>query len=359
MKIIVNKKECNLVTYSNQSLGTYGKITKHAFIVIHGNNRNAHDYLQYLCTAAGTTSKSNMLIIAPQFPTIDDIRTQSSHVNPLYWSSHGWKIGNKSMGECRISSFAVLEQVITQIIRTTPYLESICIIGHSAGGQFVNRFAAGNSIEDLYPSIQFRYAIANPSSYLYFSPERAVQSIKGKFQIPLTSPAYDEYKYGIASIPNTKYMSDVGKEELARRYSQRKVNYFLGSNDIFKDSELDINPPAMLQGNNRFERGNIYFDYLIHFFGHQIQENHRKIILPGVGHSPIQVFNSEAFLNYLSNHAIKPSYGISPPTRELLTSCCHSSGLETQPQKLVTRQYRRPEKKEERNPIISMIRRLV
>ena len=51
------------------------------------------------------------------------------------------------------------------------------LLGHSAGGQFTNRYAAGGAAEAMLaptrPDLAFRYVVANPSSYLYFSAERA------------------------------------------------------------------------------------------------------------------------------------------------------------------------------------------
>lgn len=319
MKIVVNGQICNIVTYSSSTGET---APQNAIIVIHGMKRNAHDYFNSMHNAAQIANSSNTLIIAPQFSTSEDLITQPTVDNPLYWSSEGWKIGNKSLGENRISSFSAVEQIISQVVCANPYLETITIIGHSAGGQFVNRFAAGNSVEDSFPNIHFRYGVANPSSYLYFSPERAVPGISNLFQIPVTPCAsYDEYKYGLSSIPNTGYMSQLGKHELTKRFQRREVSYFLGSDDTQKDEGLDTSAPAMLQGKNRFERGIIYLNHLVKCFGREILNRHSLSILPNVGHNYQHVFSASACLNYLFNPRPKPAnLSSSAVTRPVLMS---------------------------------------
>ena len=47
-----------------------------------------------------------------------------------------------------------------------PNLKTVVVVGHSAGGQFVNRYAAGGA-GCPNPLVEVRYVIMNPSSYLY------------------------------------------------------------------------------------------------------------------------------------------------------------------------------------------------
>jgi len=46
-------------------------------------------------------------------------------------------------------------------------LRSIVLAGHSGEGQFMQRYAAVNQMEQKL-GVSIRYVVANPSSYLYF-----------------------------------------------------------------------------------------------------------------------------------------------------------------------------------------------
>ena len=67
------------------------------------------------------------------------------------------------------------------------------IAGHSAGGQFANRFAAAHPAQP-----ETRYIVANPSSYLYLDAQRREDLWLDKFSIPKSDVCfnYNHYKYG-------------------------------------------------------------------------------------------------------------------------------------------------------------------
>ncbi len=215
-----------------------------AVFVIHGTNRNADDYLSYLADL-------DTLVIAPEF--------QASGPG-MYWSS-GWKEGNKSLDEERVSSFEVLDRMVETF-------NGAAVIGHSAGGQFVTRYATGTRMDDL------TFIVANPSSYLYLDTTRPVSGI---------CPDYNEYRYGLENL-NT-YMS-VG---VAPDYPDREVIYLLGSRDTEIDSNLDTSCAAKRQGRNRYDRGKKFYEHLAEHYGHQV---HTQVIVYGVGHSPSQMLDA-------------------------------------------------------------------
>lgn len=275
---------------------------QHAIFVIHGTNRNADDYYDYMKQAAELANDKNTIIIAPQFLTKEDVAQYSLPSTTLYWSNSGWKQGNKSQSVGRISSFEVLEKFTKQLSKFTKNIHAITVTGHSAGGQYVNRYAAGNSIEDDLPSILFRYMPANPSSYLYFSPDRAWPGTESFFYIPYDNNCteYDDYKYGLQQLNKTGYMANVGSNELANRYYRRYVTYLLGSDDIDdSDDDLDTSCSAMYQGQNRYQRGNIYYNYLGFFFGYSIYYRQGQIIVPNVAHSAKDIYTTPSVYHYL------------------------------------------------------------
>ena len=161
--------------YSNRDIIKKNPSTKMAVIVVHGNGRDASGYFDSVLMGAETRGVlGETLIIAPHF-TISATKTRPE---VLYWDGNdGWKIGDKSSNflKERFSSFEVIDLFVNELNdkEKFPSLQEIVIIGHSAGGQFVNRYAAGNSV-DRAGKVSMRYVVANPSSYLYFDSGRVI-----------------------------------------------------------------------------------------------------------------------------------------------------------------------------------------
>jgi pimeloyl-ACP methyl ester carboxylesterase len=281
-----------------------------AIIVIHGTNRNADDYMAYVEDAGIYADNADLTtaIIAPQFLTDQDVAAFNLPSDQLYWSSGGWKKGNTSNSDpysrpFNISSFTVVDLLISRLVeyQAFPNISEIVIVGHSAGGQFVHRYAAGgNAQADLaitQPELPFRYIVANPSSYLYFSQERA----KGdKFSKPKGNgcPEWDDYKYGLKD--KNGFMTAVGNEALKQRYSSRRVNIMLGENDNNpNDSSMDDGCEANLQGEHRLQRGEIFFNHAMDYFGSPILDHQTVEVVSGVGHSGRQMFQSDCGLALL------------------------------------------------------------
>ena len=74
-----------------------------------------------------------------------------------------------------VSSFQVLDTFLSLLsdpIRF-PNLDKITMVGHSAGGQSVQRYAFSTLLPPtLRPGLTIRYVVANPSSYAYLDPRR-------------------------------------------------------------------------------------------------------------------------------------------------------------------------------------------
>ena len=65
-----------------------------------------------------------------------------------------------------ISSFEVIDQIISHIAEPDlfPNLATIVVAGHSAGGQHVNRYAAGTRLPSLLPDGLARVEIRGSQS---------------------------------------------------------------------------------------------------------------------------------------------------------------------------------------------------
>src|SRR3546814_6437212 len=153
----------------------------------------------------------------------------------LFRSSGGLKKGNLSKDEplsrsFRISSFAVIDRIVAAISDRSifPNLDKVVFAGHSAGGQFVNRFASGTALPETHPEHVYRFIAANPSSWLYFAALRPEPDSMTSFR-ELTSveredfPDYNDYKYGLEDLHS--YMGAVGAEALTARYEHRNGIY--------------------------------------------------------------------------------------------------------------------------------------
>lgn len=298
----------NLYYYSNYSLENSNENISRAIIVFHGTNRNADTYFEYVKDAANINGnhEDSTLIIAPYFMIPEDDPPEGF----LFWNfNSGWKKGDKSSSSLnnRISAFALVDTILERISKSYNKLNNIVIVGHSAGGQFVNRYAAGSQMEDRISDdygINIHYIIANPSSYLYFDNKRRVEGTIDSFEVPAGISClsyYNEYKYGLDDLNN--YMEATGVSKIKSQYKLRNVIYLLGVDDRDPNSSsLDKSCPGMLQGNHRLERGKIYHNYIGSFFGEEIYTRHKKVFVFGVGHSSRGMFQSNEGIEYLFNY---------------------------------------------------------
>jgi N-acetylglutamate synthase-like GNAT family acetyltransferase len=276
-------------------------------VVIHGAVRNADEYYKNMMIAselAGANADSTM-VVAPQFLIYVDVQRHKLGNEMIFWNEQSWKQGYRCeplgahLKAGRISSYRVLDLLLERLSNgdTFPNLALITIAGHSAGGQFINRYAAGSPIGETLDrgGIPIRYIIANPSSYLYFTPERRAPGKMDQFTIPdgEKHTGYNQYHYGLENL--NKYMGESPKDHIAARYISQNVIYLLGNEDTDSKGEmLDREPGALLQGAHRLERGLVYYNYLIHTFGEALKQNQIVRIIPGVGHDHAGIFQSVA-----------------------------------------------------------------
>lgn len=308
MALDINGSPLQIAYCGNVNVDSVTSQTDRILVVIHGSNRNASDYYDYVVDAgilAGGSDQSTA-IVAPHFLTEDDLDNFSLSESMLFWSSGGWKKGNTSNQSANhprpesFSSYAVLDELINRLIANNPNASQVVIAGHSAGGQFVNRYIAGGRAENMNREVTFRYLSANPSSWLYFSPERVSAESSDIFEVPDSTncPYYDDYKYGLQNLNG--YMSEIDSLKLVQNYQSRNVLYLLGEFDDNPDSSsLDTYCAAMLQGEHRLQRGEIYYNYVNNFFGASNLANHHKEIVAGVGHSARMMFNSDCSISFL------------------------------------------------------------
>jgi hypothetical protein len=193
-----------------------------------------------------------------------------------------------------------------------PNLRAIVVAGHSAGGQFVNRYEMANTVHDTV-DIKPTYVVANPSSYAYFDELRPtasafpsnVAALPPGYQAPLPSNAppafaaysdrancttYNTWPYGMHE--RNGYAAKLSEERLHKQLAARPTTYLLGELDILPLYGFDSSCAAMAQGGTRLARGFAYAKYVDERYG----AKHRAIEVPACGHSARCMFTSETSL---------------------------------------------------------------
>lgn len=265
-----------------------------AIVVIHGVNRNADEYFAGMIKAARTVGElDRTLIISPHFKTADDAVAK----NELYWES-GWKRGDPSVTfATQVSSFEVMDKILQTLAdkKRFAHLKRVVVTGHSAGGQFTGRYAAGSRVENEATEIDFHYVVANPSTYLYLNEERAMPGSLTQFtKVEGTScKEYDDYAYGLKK--RNAYMQRVSDEQVTKHLTRRRLTVFVGEADVEVEL-LDLSCGANLQGKNRFERGVTYFHYLERLLS---PSTLALVTVPRVGHDFDHMYNSREGLAVL------------------------------------------------------------
>lgn len=258
----------------NGSLGEPPEQVRRVVFVVHGNDRKPCGMAAAVLAGATDAQRRSTLVVAPRFATAEDSRDRDRE---LYWTFAGWSQGDASVNPGdQLSSYAVLDELIRRVGD-----RSVVVAGFSGGGQFVNRYAAGSSSRPV------RFVIANPSSYLYFTPARPGTPPEALARCP----GYNDYRYGLTQL--NPYMAASGAKGLAARYRQRSIVYLLGDRDRDpRSSSMDKSCGANAEGANRLERGQRYWTHLSTTFGPDIRQRQSLHVVPGVAHDAGGMFTA-------------------------------------------------------------------
>ena len=301
------------------------QLPSHAVVVIHGAGRNADDYFCTLLSVvqqdSSDPSMETAVVIAPHFASLEDsIRhNRNDGHRILQWNEtdslggdNPWRYGadaafrdseTGTIHATGISSFEVMDQIVRRLLESC---ERVTVVGHSAGGQFVQRWAL------LTPwSERLRAVVANPSSYAYLSNTRYDER-QEKWFVPSRRndcPLYNSWEWGLEEasdgalrMTTPSYVRSVlqmnTRSQLIERFSQRRVFYLAGSLDYCNVSQYDqsgwcyshgLETTCMdqLQGSNRLARHLHYVESL-----ESLSINVLHAVVPGVGHDHSLMFHS-------------------------------------------------------------------
>lgn len=259
--------------YTNHSLAGDPSVT-HGVIVVHGTGRNAEGYFDRTMTAARDAGADNTIVVSPWFLGDDDDDPKSGEAT---WDNDEWKIGDGD-----VSSFAVADQLIATLSDRTrfPKLTSITLTGHSAGGQFTQRYAAfGNAPAQPWAD-PTQYLVMNPSSFVYLDDWR-----------PVSKPCsgFNEYKYGLEDRDG--YAGQLSDDQVRARFFSRTVTIANGGDDTFDNGDLDTDCKANAQGKYRKDRGQAFY---AHFHATHPEAALSYILVPGVDHDSGEMLDSPA-----------------------------------------------------------------
>lgn len=306
------------MVYSTYPLTKKNTAIRRALIMVHGTNRNPDHYFRTATSAAFLADAlSDTIVIAPGFFSADGRCHDKLHENEVSWSCGGdsWRSGGVAANFKNLTSFDFVDELVKKLAdkKVFPNLTTIVIAGHSAGGQFVNRYEMANKVNDT-PGIKLLYAVSNPSSYAWpdatrplpegdAAPDAAVLGWKeetvhtnftyGPFDASKV-PGYDKWPYGLEDRTEG-YTAGTSTEQLLKQLAARPTTYLLSQVDTLPLGGFDGSPRAMAQGATRRARGEAFVKYVNeHLGGHGT-----AIIIPECGHNDRCVYTTDAALEVI------------------------------------------------------------
>nr|WP_306855292.1 hypothetical protein [Cupriavidus necator] len=278
--------------------GDLSRIREVVFVQ-HGLQRNGDDYYAAgaaLLQASGR-NPAEVLLVAPNFPGTPD---QGKGFDGMpQWSVQGWMSGENAVNApFAVSSLQVLDDLLALVTDKSrlPGVTRVTVAGHSGGAQIVHRYAVLNHVDERIRArgIDLRYVVANPSSYLYFTPVRPAGP-DGKSFAPYDKAVcadYDKYRYGMQDI--VPYARGADGLALYRRYAGRQVTYLAGTEDNDPNHRvLDKACGAEAEGPTRLQRARGYLRYERYLASPGMVLRHQAYEVVGVGHDQARMFGSQ------------------------------------------------------------------
>ena len=186
-----------------------------------------------------------------------------------------WRGGGDAVGTA-VSSFDVVDRIMEALsdARLYPALKRVVLVGLSAGGQFTGRYVATGKCP-LRKDLAVDFAVIAPSTELRLDPDTT-------------------WHYGLKDRP--RYSAKLTEADIRRNLASRRVWRGCGTADVTRGS-LDVSPPAMQQGKNRYDRFTNFKEYLKGYPDWAAKVSFHDI--PGVGHSGA-VFRDAALLDFIA-----------------------------------------------------------
>ncbi len=309
-KVMLGSEGKYSLVYRSYPLTQPNPAIERALVVIHGAGRNADSY--FLSGVAGALIASalhNTIVVSPRIASNSGGTCRDKLAEgEISWTCSGeqdWRGGGQAHNAKELHSFDFVDEILKKLARRDvfPNLKVIVVTGHSAGGQFVNRYAAANRVERSL-GVPVKHVVSNPSTYLYLDETRlsgdATCSAKGgctgefrEYRDRRNCTTYNQWRNGLDK--KAGYAAKISNDDLKRNLATRDVTYLLGELDTLPLFGFDSSCPAMAQGPNRLARGLAYYNYMQSKF----KANHKLVLAPACGHNGRCMFTSDEALPVL------------------------------------------------------------
>jgi hypothetical protein len=224
-------------------------------LVFHGLERDAAEYRNH---AIPLGQRLCVLAVAPLF---------DAERFPTWRYQRGGIVRHGTVEPAENQTVALVPRLVAWIRaqENRPDL-GYAMLGHSAGGQFLDRVAAFVSNDAT------RIVIANPSTWV-------------RPTLDIAAP------YGFGGVYDRAH-----GDAALRRYLAAPITVLLGEKDTGSD-DLVTNDEADAQGGTRLERGqNVFREAAFTARQHGWPCNWRLVVVPGVGHNARRMFASDQAL---------------------------------------------------------------
>ena len=283
--------------------------------MVHGTLRNPDRYFRTATTAAFLAGAlDDTVVIAPRIASADGRCKDALAPNEVSWSCGGdsWRSGGVAASDKSLTSFDFMDAILRELAdkRVFPNLTAIVVAGHSAGGQFVARYAMANKVHETL-GVSVSYVVANPSSYAWpdatrpeavgdAAPANAVAGWKS--EEPHTDfsygpfdasgcPNYDLWPYGLEQR-TSGYTVGESDAQLKKQLASRPTTYLLSQVDTLPLGGFDSSCRAMAQGATRRARGEAFAT----FVNERLGATHHVQIVPECGHNDRCVYTTDEVL---------------------------------------------------------------
>ncbi len=313
--------------YTTYSLDTRNERITRALVMIHGTGRDADHYFRTALAAAFLgNALEDTVVIAPRIASAGRGCQDVLAPGEVSYSCTGdsWRSGGTALNDDKLTSFDFIDGLLHKLARKEafPNLRHIVVAGHSAGGQFVNRYEMANQVHEAL-GVPITYVVANPSSYAYLdenrpepgdwpvsagapgyvpavpaepadgaSPARAASAAR-LFRDGHNCTTYNLWPYGLQH--RSGYTARLTDDQLKKQLASRPVTYMLGELDVLPLGGFDSSCPAMAQGPTRLARGLAFSKRVNQAFG----ARHTAMVIPLCGHNARCMFTADPALPIL------------------------------------------------------------
>jgi hypothetical protein len=282
---------------------------RQGFIVIHDFSREANKSLAVMTELAGESNGETM-IMAPQFLLDSDIARYVSSLPEqgrafARWTIGGWGTGDESLPtptQKSISSFSAIDLMLMYLADRAlfPDMQSVTLVGHGEGGDFVQRYAAVGVAPDILAqqNLAVHFIVANAASYLYLNNIRPRAQRQG-FSPPDDGVCkdYNQWPYGLENLNG--YARHEGLNAIKTRFATRQIAYLVGENASKNDPAPDTSCAAMLQGGDRPSRAVNYTTYIGLLFGEAASAHEDLTVVPGATYDASALYASTCGMTLL------------------------------------------------------------